>query len=453
MPDVKLAEKLNLIKVKLEKYSQNKDVIKLKGYLNELNNIENINLELLKETQIVDCLKKLKKKEDPDYSPKADKIIKKWKTIITQTAEKDQPEPSNDKPMRAKEEKKEYNNEKKRPMPEISDLNNKKFKPNDSNPFEIFSKTSETKSSQESSSSIKLPTIPVPVPTTSLEDILSVDSIRSVNSSISKKNYQLIAQNYENSRQEENKCFSTMDDDEALAKILKSKQSKRILYTGRKVNPNGAPLQPSKLFELATRSLTENLDDFHLRISSYNSRNQFPVAYDLVKPILEKATAKQLHNIEYYSPHLQEDTEELWNKLCEQEFKQVKPLDEDETWRELYYRLLDEREEKFRRARDLISRKQAEKPKERQTKEATVKFLSASARNSSHVHTASSASSKLKALNSSSGPVRQIVHDSSTKRVGSASLGPKRPAIPSAPAMSRGMKATMKLIKKNTGRR
>lgn len=30
--------------------------------------------------------------------------------------------------------------------------------------------------------------------------------------------------------------------------------------------------------------------------------NDFPLAFDLIKPILERANAKQLQTIEYYSP-------------------------------------------------------------------------------------------------------------------------------------------------------
>lgn len=77
---------------------------------------------------------------------------------------------------------------------------------------------------------------------------------------------------------------------------------------------------------------------------------------------------------------------------------------------------MDEEEEKFRRARDRISKKQAEKPKERQTKVATVKFVASTARSSSTTLSQSAAASKLKVIGSSSGPVRQIVHDSAERR-------------------------------------
>ena len=80
--------------------------------------------------------------------------------------------------------------------------------------------------------------------------------------------------------------------------------------------------------------------------------------------------------------------------------------------------MLDEREEKFRRARDLISKKQAEKPKERQLKEATVKFVASTAKSSSMSLSSSCAAAKIKTLSSSTGPVRQIVHDSSNIKKG-----------------------------------
>lgn len=61
------------------------------------------------------------------------------------------------------------------------------------------------------------------------------------------------------------------------------------------------------------------------------------MVFDLLKPVLEKANAKQLENIEYYSPNLMEDSDLLWKKLCESEFKKLSPPDDDETWRELYF--------------------------------------------------------------------------------------------------------------------
>lgn len=60
------------------------------------------------------------------------------------------------------------------------------------------------------------------------------------------------------------------DDDATLASIFQSKKnSKMVLYSGRR-NQDGVVLQPSKLFDMATRVLIDNLDDLPARIAIYS---------------------------------------------------------------------------------------------------------------------------------------------------------------------------------------
>lgn len=59
------------------------------------------------------------------------------------------------------------------------------------------------------------------------------------------------------------------------------------------------------------------------------------VPYDLLKPVLDRATADQLYQLEHYNPYLIEDTDGLWQFHCSKDFRGNKP-DELETWRELY---------------------------------------------------------------------------------------------------------------------
>lgn len=84
--------------------------------------------------------------------------------------------------------------------------------------------------------------------------------------------------------------------------------------------------------------------------------------------MIERANAKQLENIESYSPDFVAHTDYIWKKLSQQEFKNQIP-DEDESWRELYFRKLDEREEALQRARALVSSRQAQKPTGRMTQQ------------------------------------------------------------------------------------
>lgn len=59
------------------------------------------------------------------------------------------------------------------------------------------------------------------------------------------------------------------------------------------------------------------------------------VPYDLIRPVLERATAVQLYQIEDNNVYLLDDTDELWKVLCQKEHKKA-VRQELETWRELY---------------------------------------------------------------------------------------------------------------------
>lgn len=59
------------------------------------------------------------------------------------------------------------------------------------------------------------------------------------------------------------------------------------------------------------------------------------VPYDLILPVLERTTPHQLYKLEHYNPYLLEDTDELWRRHCEKEFKKY-PLEEMESWRDKY---------------------------------------------------------------------------------------------------------------------
>ena len=141
--------------------------------------------------------------------------------------------------------------------PKLNEINVKTEKKD--NIFEALSSNSVVKSNSQTSVNPAF----VPVPTTRLEDILSADSISTPNKPFS-RNFQAFA--YSN---KENDNADQMDDDEALAQILRSRKSQRKLYTGRRANANG--VQVPKLFDLASRCLSENLDDLHLSISSYSN--------------------------------------------------------------------------------------------------------------------------------------------------------------------------------------
>lgn len=63
------------------------------------------------------------------------------------------------------------------------------------------------------------------------------------------------------------------------------------------------------------------------------------VPYDIIKPVLERATPDQLFSLEHHNPYLIEDTDMLWQYHCNREFR-TKQREEMETWREMYMVLL-----------------------------------------------------------------------------------------------------------------
>lgn len=174
-----------------------------------------------------------------------------------------------------------------------------------------------------------------------------------------------------NEKAEETKTAAEID--EALSRIMRMKQSKRMIYTGKKNNCTEQAAVPS-LYKLCSKTLVDNLDSLPSKISTYNMTHDFAIAFDLLKPVLERANAKQLENVENYSPHLLSDTDYIWKKISEQEFKKMEEPDDDESWRELYFKMLDDREKKFERARSLVSKMQKSKPVERVTQIATLKY-------------------------------------------------------------------------------
>jgi hypothetical protein len=89
-----------------------------------------------------------------------------------------------------------------------------------------------------------------------------------------------------------------------ISKYLNSKPSKRFVFSGTR--KGGEANTVSKLYDLCIKTLTDSIDWLPQRIYSYNlsklEDNGLPVAFDLVKPIIERANWKQLESVENYSP-------------------------------------------------------------------------------------------------------------------------------------------------------
>ncbi|KZT09724.1 uncharacterized protein LAESUDRAFT_646941 [Laetiporus sulphureus 93-53] len=69
------------------------------------------------------------------------------------------------------------------------------------------------------------------------------------------------------------------------------------------------------------------------------------IRYGLIKPILESCSPETLLRLEDESPHLREDTEEIWKQLCHRSYPvaaeqyQSDPSEEPQSWRHVYFAL------------------------------------------------------------------------------------------------------------------
>ncbi|XP_057658804.1 transcription elongation factor B polypeptide 3 [Diorhabda carinulata] len=121
-------------------------------------------------------------------------------------------------------------------------------------------------------------------------------------------------------------------DDEALSRVMTNKNQRTKVYSGNKTVG-----KVESLFQLCVRVLQDNIDALE-----YTGG----VPYIILKPIMERATADQIFNLEHHNPYLIEDTDELWQLHCQKDFRN-KQREEMESWRDMYMRCLDEREAKL----------------------------------------------------------------------------------------------------------
>ncbi|KAK1880555.1 Elongin-A [Dissostichus eleginoides] len=142
-------------------------------------------------------------------------------------------------------------------------------------------------------------------------------------------------------------------------------------FTGKRFNSKMTVYSGSKtaylprmmtLYEQCIRVLQNNIDS----IAEVGG-----VPFEILEPVLERGTPEQLYRIEQSNQWFTEESDELWMRHCQRDFKRESPQ-EYESWREMYLRLHDEREERLRMLTQNISSAHANKPKGRQVKMAFV---------------------------------------------------------------------------------
>ncbi|XP_058918142.1 elongin-A isoform X2 [Kogia breviceps] len=142
-------------------------------------------------------------------------------------------------------------------------------------------------------------------------------------------------------------------------------------FTGRRMNSKMQVYSGSKCAYLP-KMMT--LHEQCIRVLKNNIDSIFEVGgvpYSLLEPVLERCTPDQLYRIEEYNHVLIEETDQLWKVHCHRDFKDERP-EEYESWREMYLRLQDAREQRLRVLTKNIRSAHANKPKGRQAKMAFV---------------------------------------------------------------------------------
>ncbi|XP_055979297.1 elongin-A [Sorex fumeus] len=142
-------------------------------------------------------------------------------------------------------------------------------------------------------------------------------------------------------------------------------------FTGRRMNSKMQVYSGSKcaylpkmmtLHQQCIRVLKNNIDSIY---------EVGGVPYSVLEPVLQRCTPDQLYRIEEYNHVLIEETDQLWKIHCHRDFKEERP-EEYESWREMYLRLQDAREQRLRLLTKNIQSAHANKPKGRQAKMAFV---------------------------------------------------------------------------------
>lgn len=151
------------------------------------------------------------------------------------------------------------------------------------------------------------------------------------------------------------KPIRLMTDEEVMGSTFSSKSTRRKVYSGAKPN---AIYPVLSLFEQCLRVLKKNIHELE-----YTGG----VPFDILRPILERATPKQLSVIEHYNPYLMDDSDVLWKQHCAREFRS-KQRQEMETWRDMYFRCQTEQEERLNSLTNNIKKSQSVALPVKQTK-------------------------------------------------------------------------------------
>nr|CAG4645059.1 EOG090X0BTZ [Leptodora kindtii] len=244
-----------------------------------------------------------------------------------------------------------------------------------------------------------------------------------------------------------------VSDEEALSVALALKGSRTKVFSGKA--SSGLTHVPS-LFEFCIRTLQDNIEALE-----YTGG----VPYDLLRPVLERASAQQLYSLEHFNPYLLDDTDELWRILCQKECRKGS-REEMESWRDMYLRCHEEREARLKSLTANIQRSMAKATPVRTTKLAYVESVAKPSRSAAKSQLKQGAASavyasmtKAKAStrpfeasshhssSAASAPEAVKIHASSAAARSSSSSSSSAPSAAKKPKVAPLMQKTLKFIK------
>ncbi|XP_013100988.2 transcription elongation factor B polypeptide 3 [Stomoxys calcitrans] len=148
-----------------------------------------------------------------------------------------------------------------------------------------------------------------------------------------------------NTTSSSSKPMRTLTDAEALHHGISSKTMRTKIYSGSKT---GQIFQVPSLFDMCIRILQKNIDALE-----YTGG----VPFEVLRPVLERATPEQLYEFEDYNRYLMEDSDVLWQVHVSRKFRTQKRL-ENESWREMFIRCQEEEERRLSFLKDSIKQSQ-----------------------------------------------------------------------------------------------
>lgn len=301
----------------------------------------NMSLDILQSTRVGHTVNQLRKM-DGKVGEKAKELIKKWKKLIPNSSEKPQ---SDIKKIDTRNESSTRNKEKTKDIPASLSSSDPISHDNHAKTQTCLSVSPPTKRRANSKS------------TSSKQryDILrqELDTISSTGSrsqpgstinSLDDGNYikqshgDHVIQSHDSADQEgfdrrKRKGVNLGSDSEGVTVAL-TKRSRTQVYSGKSSSLKYVP----SLFDQCMNILIDNID----AIEEVGG-----IPFFILEPVLVKCTPTQLMRLEEFNPHFVEDSDSLWEKHCQKEFRGAKP-DSERTWKDLYIEKLAEREQKMK---------------------------------------------------------------------------------------------------------